>query len=73
MSDDYTKEDLSRDLSAMVAAGILDISIREDGEWVYGLSETAMKMTDEERMEALRSMFQSHDETVRMILDRYDD
>lgn len=71
--EDYDREDLSRDLSLMVLAGILDISMREDGEWVYGISEAAKKMTEQERMQALRNMFESHDETVREILDKYRD
>jgi hypothetical protein len=55
--DDYTKEDLSNDLAAMVKAGLLDIRIREDGEWMYVVTEKAAAMSEEEREQALLRMY----------------
>lgn len=57
MSDDYTKDELQNDLAIMVKAGLLDIRMREDGEWVYVISEAAAAMTEEEREKALNDMF----------------
>lgn len=58
MSDDYTKDDLSKDLAAMVKAGLLDIRMREDGEWVYVVTDRAAAMSEEEREEALLKMYE---------------
>ena len=52
-NDRYSREDLSDDLGAMVNAGILEIHIREDGEWVYSVSEIVKNMSEEEREELL--------------------
>ena len=52
-SEHYSREDLSDDLGAMVTAGILEINMREDGEWVYSVSERVKNMTDKEREEIL--------------------
>jgi hypothetical protein len=60
--DDYTKEDLSNDLAAMVKAGLLDIRIREDGEWVYVVTDKAAAMSEEEREQALLSMHDDVDD-----------
>lgn len=54
--DEYTTEDLIKDLAMMVKAGLLDVRIREDGQWLYGMSDAAAAMTDEEREEAIRRM-----------------
>lgn len=54
--DEYTTDDLIEDLAMMVKAGLLEVRIREDGQWLYGVSEAAMNMTDEEREEAIRRM-----------------
>jgi hypothetical protein len=56
----YTKKDLQDDLGLMVTKGLLDISIREDGEWVYSLSEKAAAMTEQEREEAIIEMQNTH-------------
>lgn len=45
----YDREDLSNDLFLMVKAGLLDVYMREDGQWVYDVSDAAKQMTDEER------------------------
>lgn len=56
MADDYCREDLSKDLFLMVKAGILEVNMREDGEWVYSVSEKGRNMTDEEKFEALMNL-----------------
>lgn len=37
----------------MVKAGLLDVSMREDGEWVYKVSEAALLLTEEEKSDVL--------------------
>lgn len=60
--DDYSKEDLQRDLAKMVQAGLLDLYIREDGEWLYSLSEKVALMNDLEREQALYETFGDNDD-----------
>jgi len=52
-NSDYTKDDLSRDLFLMVQAGLLEVRMREDGEWVYHPSEAALAMSDEEKADII--------------------
>lgn len=67
--DDYTPNDLTRDLALMVRAGLLEMHIREDGEWVYSISAKAAAMTEEEREEAIRQM--AYDEDDDDIVDMF--
>jgi DNA-binding transcriptional ArsR family regulator len=62
MSDDYTIDKLSNDLSAMVKAGLLDIRMREDGEWVYVVADRVAAMSEEEREEALLKMYEDEED-----------
>lgn len=52
MAYEYTKDDLSKDLAFMVKKGLLDIHMREDGEWVYTVTDLGKQM-NEERLTAL--------------------
>ena len=56
MADEYRREDLSKDLFLMVKAGILDVNMREDGEWVYSVTEKGKSMTDDEKLEVLMNL-----------------
>jgi hypothetical protein len=47
---DYDKDDLQKDLYLMVKAGLLDINMREDGQWLYSASEASRNMTEEEKI-----------------------
>jgi hypothetical protein len=60
-NSEYTTDDLARDLYLMVKAGLLDVAMREDGEWVYRPSEAALSMTEEEKADLISR------------LDEYDD
>jgi len=53
MFENYNREDLSRDLFLMVKAGLLDVRMREDGEWVYHPSEASLTMTEEEKIDLI--------------------
>jgi hypothetical protein len=55
-NEPYEKEELTRDLTLMVKAGLLDIYMREDGEWVYKASDKSLQMTDEEKLEILDNL-----------------
>ena len=62
-NSDYTKDDLSRDLYLMVKAGLLEVSMREDGEWVYRPSEASLVMTDEEKTDIISRLDEFDDFT----------
>ena len=47
--NDYDKDDLAHDMYLMVKAVLLDINMREDGEWVYNVTDKSRNMTEEER------------------------
>jgi hypothetical protein len=49
----YNKDDLSRDLFLMVKAGLLDVSIREDGEWVYNVSDFSLQLSEDEKSDII--------------------
>lgn len=53
MADDYTIEDLHADIWALYEAGLLDVRMREDGEWVFSASEKSLAMTQEEIEQAV--------------------
>ena len=53
---DYGKEDVAHDLYLMVKAGLIDIKIREDGEWIYSASEKSKSLTEEELEEILSNL-----------------
>jgi len=53
----YSKEELQKDLYLMVKAGLLDIVMREDGEWLYKLTDAAKFMTDDEKIRLLENVY----------------
>lgn len=52
----YNRENLDTDLTLMVRAGLLELFMREDGQWVYAITDKAKKMTDEQLGDALNSL-----------------
>ena len=46
----------------MVKAGLLDIAMREDGEWLYKLTDTAKDMSEDEKMRLLENMYNSEED-----------
>ena len=58
----YSRDELSEDLAAMVAAGILNINIREDGEWVYSVPEHIQAMPADEREAFLSNVLDNLDD-----------
>ena len=50
MPDEYTYEDLQKDLDFLLEKGLIEIGgITPDGQWLYRATEESMAMSDEER------------------------
>jgi hypothetical protein len=59
MSDDYTKEDLHKDMEALRKLGLIEVvGVREDGQWLWGPTQSALNMTEEERAQAIYDSYQ---------------
>ena len=58
----YNREDLDRDLHLMVKAGLLEIHIREDGQWTFSVSEDARTLTEDQIRERLERLDEHEDE-----------
>lgn len=46
--ESYTKEHVAEELAYLVKVGLLDITIREDGEWLYFPSEYSKTLTEDQ-------------------------
>jgi hypothetical protein len=57
-----SKEELTEALALLVKHGLLDIAIREDGEWLYGLSKDVFEMSEEEKIDAIFQMLENEEE-----------
>lgn len=55
-----TEEEIAEDLTLLVSAGLVDIAMREDGEWIYSASEYSKTLTEEQIMDIIISL--SHDD-----------
>lgn len=56
--DRYNREDLEKDLTQMVKAGLLELFIRDDGEWVYSVPDAIKVMTEDEQAQLLLRMYE---------------
>jgi len=56
MSDKYSRDELEKDLYLMVKAGLLEVFMRDDGQWVYAVTEEAKQMTEEQQRAALDAL-----------------
>ncbi len=54
--NEYTKEEVQNDLTLMVKAGLIDIHMREDGEWIYSASEYSKTLTAEQLLEIIENL-----------------
>jgi hypothetical protein len=52
----YNEEDIIHDLYLMVKAGLVDIKIREDGQWLYFASEMSKTLTEDQLSEILENL-----------------
>jgi DNA-binding transcriptional ArsR family regulator len=51
--NEYTKEDVAQELAILVKAGLIDIKMREDGEWLYFPTEYSKTLTEQELIIAI--------------------
>lgn len=66
---EYSKDAIDKDLAMLVMAGLLDMTMGDDGQWFYSMTEEAKKMTDEERIAALQSLFDREDDIIQKMLE----
>lgn len=57
----YDKEDVIHDLYLMVKAGLIDIRMREDGEWLYSASEMSKSLTDDQLIQIIENLSEQDD------------
>lgn len=50
MDDEYTYEDLQKDLDFLLERGLIEVGgITPDGQWLYRATQKSLAMTEEER------------------------
>lgn len=55
MSDEYTYEDLLKDIDFLVEKGLIEVGgITPEGKWLYKATDRSLSMTDEERESLIR-------------------
>lgn len=62
MNEDYTSDDLSNDLHRLVKAGLIEVFIREDGEWIYTVNPDKANLSDEEKRALIEQVMEEEDE-----------
>lgn len=67
----HDKDEVSDALALLVKYGLLDAFMREDGEWLYGLSTQAMLMSEDEKMNALVQAFEADEENGTEYFDEF--
>jgi hypothetical protein len=59
MSDDYSREELIGDLHKLIEIGLIEVQgINEEGQWIYGPTQKAVNMSEEERREEIHKAFE---------------
>jgi len=59
MSDDYSKEDLHKDMEALRQLGLIEVvGVNEEGQWLWGPTKSALEMTEEERAQIIYDSYQ---------------
>jgi hypothetical protein len=48
--------DLHKDIWSLYRAGLIEARIREDGEWIFSISDKAASMTEDELRNTVESM-----------------
>ena len=46
ISEFYSKDELIQDINLLISLDLIDYKLREDGEWVYAITEKGRQMTD---------------------------
>lgn len=58
MEEEYTKEDLSRDLDALASIGLIEVvGIDPNGQWLWGPTKKGLSLSAEETEELIRKTF----------------
>ncbi len=52
----YNMNDLHKDIWSLYRAGLIEARIREDGEWIFSISDKAASMTEDELRNTVESM-----------------
>jgi hypothetical protein len=60
---EFTKENVAKELANLVKAGLVDVSMREDGEWIYSLSEFAKTLDEQQTLEIINQIDQEDNES----------
>lgn len=60
MDDEYTYEDLQKDLDFLLERGLIEVGgITPDGQWLYRATQKSLEMTEEEREALIISELES--------------
>lgn len=52
--EDDPREEIKRELELLVALGLVTVNgMTDDGEWLYSVTEKALKMSEEDRWDAI--------------------
>lgn len=54
------KDELDEDLALLVRAGLVDIKMREDGQWLYSASQYSKTLTEEQIHNILINLEELH-------------
>ena len=46
ISEFYSEDELIQDINLLISLDLIDYRLREDGEWVYAITEKGRQMTD---------------------------
>lgn len=46
ISEFYSEDELIQDINLLISLDLIDYRLREDGEWVYTITEKGRQMTD---------------------------
>ncbi len=60
--EEQNRQQVQQDLVLMYKAGLIDVRMREDGQWVYFATEYSKSLSDEELNEILENLHLNYDE-----------
>jgi hypothetical protein len=59
---DYDIEQLGEDLRVLIKSGLVDVSIKENGEWLFKAVDGVSELSPEEILKAINSVLDSESE-----------
>jgi DNA-binding transcriptional ArsR family regulator len=60
--EEQNRQQVQQDLMLMYKAGLIDVRMREDGQWVYFATDYSKSLSDEELNEILENLHLNYDE-----------